>query len=216
MLKKRDFPKILIVEGADDKHSVIGLMGHHIAWPKESERWPVLVDLGNSVDEILAPAYLTTEIKASNARVVGVVLDADQSVSGRYQRVRQLCASLFPSLPDTMPDGGLVVDNDEKRFGLWVMPDNSSPGDLESFLRYLVPDEQDVPWQLACSSVSEAISHGATCRVPHIPKAELYTWLAWQDPPGYSPGLALTRKILNPKSEYAEPFVRWFRELYLL
>jgi hypothetical protein len=80
--RKRDYPKILIVEGADDRHSVIGLMRHHIAWPEESERWPVWIEVGNSVDEVLAPAYLTTEIKSSNARIVGVVLDSDLTAAG--------------------------------------------------------------------------------------------------------------------------------------
>lgn len=216
MPRKRDYPKILIVEGADDRHSVIGLMRHHIAWPEESERWPVWIEVGNSVDEVLAPAYLTTEIKSSNARIVGVVLDSDLTAAGRYQRVRQLCSSLFPSMPYTMPEGGLVVHNDEKRFGLWVMPDNSSRGDLETFLRYLVPPEQQPLWQLACDSVAAAVSAGASCRDAHKTKAQLYTWLAWQDPPGYSPGLALTRKILDSQSSYAAPFVRWFRELYLI
>jgi hypothetical protein len=214
VLKKRDFSKILIVEGPDDKHSVIGLMRHHIDWPKESERWPVWVEVGNSVDEILAPRYLTTEIKAPNAMILGVVLDSDVSARSRYQRIRQLCVGLFPSLPDTMPEGGLVAHNDEKRFGLWVMPDNSSPGDLESFLRYLVPVEQKSLWKLACESVAAAVAAGAGCREAHITKAQLYTWLAWQDPPGYSPGLALTRRVLDPESSVAAKFVRWFRELY--
>jgi len=175
---------------------------------------PDRVEVGNSVDEILEPAYLTTEIKAPNARIVGVVLDADLAAAGRYERVRQLCSSLFPTLPNTMPEGGIVVHNDEKRFGLWVMPDNSSRGDLETFPRFLVPSEQQPLWQLACDSVTAAVSAGADCRGTHIPKAQLYTWLAWQDPPGYSHGLALTRKILDPQSGHATAFVRWFRELY--
>ncbi|MGO4884719.1 MAG: DUF3226 domain-containing protein [Bryobacteraceae bacterium] len=214
MPRKRDYPKILIVEGVDDKHCVIGLMKHHIDWPEASDGWPVWIEVGNSVDEILVPAYVTTEIKASNAKIVGVVLDSDLTAAGRYDRVRQLCTSLFPSMPAAMPKQGLIVHNEDKRFGLWVMPDNSSPGDLETFLRYLVPEKQNALWHQACQSVAAAVSAGADCRSAHIMKAQLYTWLAWQDPPGYSPGLALTRKILDPQSEYAAAFVRWFRELY--
>jgi len=57
---------------------------------------------------------------------------------------------------------------------------------------------------------------GAACHESHVPKAELYTWMAWQEPPGQSPGLALTQRILDPQAKYAGPFVRWFRELYRL
>jgi hypothetical protein len=215
--QKRDYSNILIVEGADDKHSVIGLMKDHISWPEERKLWPVWVEVGDSVDQILAAGYLSTEIKASNAKTIGVMLDADVHADGRYRRIQQLCATLFPNLPERMPPAGLVVENDDKkRFGAWIMPDNTSQGDLETFLRYLVPDQQEPLWKQACDSVGAAVSTGAKCRDSHIAKANLYTWLAWQDPPGQSPGLALTRKILDPQSQYARPFVKWFRELYRL
>jgi len=173
------------------------------------------VEVGKSVDEILAHFYLTTEIKAGHVKTVGVILDADTNPVGRYQRIHQLCGAIFPTLPLQLPDTGLIVDNDDgKRFGLWLMPDNESAGDLESFLRRLVPEPQSPLWLHACDSVTTATSKGAPCRDPHIPKANLYTWLAWQDPPGQSPGSALTRKILEPQSAHAESFVRWFKGLY--
>ena len=215
--QKRDYSKILIVEGVDDKHSVIGLMRHHADWPEARDLWPVWVEIGGSVEEILEDRYLTTEIKASNAHIVGVMLDADAHMEGRYQRVVQICSTLFPDLPAAMPESGLITENnDAKRFGLWIMPDNRSPGDLESFLRYLVPDEEQAFWQLSIKCVGEAVSSGARCRQPHIPKAILYTWLAWHDPPGQSPGLALTRSVLNIRSKSAEPFIKWLKALYML
>lgn len=45
-------------------------------------------------------------------------------------------------------------------------------------------------------------------------KANLHTWLAWQDEPGYPPGTALTRQLLDPHKETAAPFVKWFRNLF--
>jgi hypothetical protein len=87
---------------------------------------------------------------------------------------------------------------------------------LETFLRYLVPDDAEIVWRHATEAVASARNLGARCRESHLPKAELYTWLAWQDPPGFSPGRALTKKILDPHSEHATPFVKWFRDLYQL
>jgi hypothetical protein len=114
-----------------------------------------------------------------------------------------------------MPTDGLIIENlDGKRFGVWLMPDNKSAGDLETFLRYLIPHDQEPLWKLACASVTTAKASGAFCHDSHISKANLYTWLAWQEPPGQSPGLALTRKILDPQSPYAGAFVAWFKELY--
>ena len=122
----------------------------------------------------------------------------------------------FPNMPKLAIAGGMITENDGKRFGLWIMPDNVSDGSLETFLRNLVPDPSQAIWQLATRSVAGAKSIGAACRDCHIDKANLYTWLAWQDPPGQSPGLALTQKCLNPHAPSATQFVNWFRELFQL
>jgi hypothetical protein len=110
----------------------------------------------------------------------------------------------------------LVAEHEDKRFGVWIMPDNSSAGSLETFLRHLVPDESEPIWQHALGSVTEAKRLGAQCRDVHDAKANLYTWLAWHNPPGQSPGIALTKKALDPHSPSAASFVQWFRRLYAL
>jgi hypothetical protein len=158
---------------------------------------------------------LTAEIKAEHIRTFGLILDADQNPAGRYQRVRQLCRELFPNLPEALPPEGLIVEHNEKRFGLWLMPDNVANGDLETFLRLLVPADNATLWELAAESVDRATEAGAAC-IGHETKARLYTWLAWQKDPGQSPGIALTAKTLDPTSASARPFVTWFRKLYQL
>ena len=214
---KRTYSNLMIVEGMDDRHSIAGLMRHHVSWPDEPKAWPVYIEIGRSVEVILANGYLTAELKASNVRTVGVVLDADVHAHGRYQRIAQLMSGMFATLPAGVPKNGLVIENlDQKRFGLWLMPDNESVGDLETFLRFLVPDAHEPLWQHACASVAIARGSGAPCHDSHVPKANLYSWLAWQEPPGQSPGLALTQKILDPGSPYAGAFVEWFKDLYRL
>lgn len=192
-------------------------MRAHIDWPEDKNLAPVWIEIGYSADEILRDGYVTTILKGQGVETVGVMLDADAKPRERYQRIRKLCLSLFPRLPNQLPTTGLIIDNDDQlRFGVWIMPDNSSEGSLETFLKYLVPDQSEAQWQHATESVIRARDIGATCRDSHIEKANLYTWLAWQDPPGQSPGKALTKKILDPNSASAATFVNWFRELYRL
>ncbi len=163
---------MLIVEGPDDKHAVIGLMKAHVEWPQAPQSWPVFVEVGNGVDEILATGYLSTEMKASHVKSVGVMLDADINPDRRYERIRQLTTALFPDLPATIAASGLVVDNEDgKRFGVWLMPDNQAVGDLEPFLHYLVPSDQKRLWEVACNSVATARGIGAGWRDSHLPKA---------------------------------------------
>jgi hypothetical protein len=208
-------PKLLIVEGSDDLHSVVGLMRHHVAWPVPKEEAPVYIKVGGSADEILKEGYISALLKSSPIRILGIMLDADDNSSGRYQRIVDICKPLFPSIPKSLPPTGVIAqDSDGKRLGVGVMPDNVSAGFLEVFLRYLVPDQQQPLWKHAVQSVDGAKALAATCKTTHLPKAHLYTWLAWHDPPGRSPGLALTNKVLDPSAGFAQPFVSWFKSLY--
>jgi hypothetical protein len=133
-------PNQLIVEGYDDLFSVQGLMRAHIPWPEGKENAPVYIQIGNGAEEILVDGYLTSILKTHGVKIVGVMLDADTKPRSRYARIRNLCLSIFPNLPTDLPTTGLIIDNDgEQRLGVWIMPDNSSEGSLETFLRYLVP-----------------------------------------------------------------------------
>jgi hypothetical protein len=207
-----------VVEGWDDLFSVVGLMCHHVNWPNGKTAAPVFIHMGNGAEEILKDGFLSAFLKGSVVKTLGVMLDGDSKPRGRYDRIRTLCSQFFPTLPNELPKEGLVVDNvsEQKRFGLWIMPDNCSEGCLETFLRHLVPDPLEPIWKHATDSVQAAKGIGCACRDGHISKANLYTWLAWQDPPGQSPGESLTKRILDPHSQSAAAFVDWFRRLYRL
>ena len=117
-------------------------------------------------------------------------------------------------MPDTMPVSGLITEANDLRLGIWIMPDNSSSGMLENFLHYLIPDTDQSLWNFAKSSVDTAKINSAPFRDVHLPKAEIHTWLAWQDPPGERFGIAITKKFLDPHSTSATAFVDWFKNLF--
>jgi ABC-type glycerol-3-phosphate transport system substrate-binding protein len=95
------------------------------------------------------------------------------------------------------------------------MPDNQTQGMLETFLKYLVPDERQSLWEYAQEVTQEAKQKGARFKDPHhLDKANIYTWLAWQNPPGRQLHDAVKQKILNPNHPKAQDFVKWFKALY--
>ena len=94
------------------------------------------------------------------------------------------------------------------------MPDNTEPGALEDFLRYLVPDDDPV-WQHAAQATADAVHMGAACGGPEQSKGTLHCRLAWQSPPGMPFGTALTAKLLRPDSAVARRFVDWLRALFI-
>jgi hypothetical protein len=205
----------LVVEGKDDLGTVIGLMRHHIAWPPEEIGWPVCIDVANGADEILSSRFISTKLKTSGLKILGIMLDADDNFSGRVTRLHSLCSQALPAMPTSFPATGLIVDNaDGMRVGIWIMPDNRSHGMLETLLKYFVPSTAVPLWTHAEESVMRAMELQCPCRPAHLDKARIHTWLAWQDPPGERLGSAITKKILDPNASTAMPFVAWFRELY--
>jgi hypothetical protein len=207
----------MAVEGYDDLFSVVGLMRAHIPWPDDPRSAPVHIRIGFGAEGILKRGFLDGLLKSNVVKTLGVMLDADTIPLGRYQSIRALCQPFFPALPAILPEDGLVIENDDhKRLGVWIMPDNHSEGNLETFLRFLVPSKLQAVWKHAVESTEIAKKVGCEYRDSHIEKANLYTWLAWQDPPGQSPGECLTRKILDPNATSAAAFVTWFKKLYQL
>lgn len=209
--------KRLLVEGYDDLFCVVGLMRHYVNWPKDKYDAPVWIEAVGSVDKILQRDYLSASLKDPNIKTLGIMLDANGDAFARFSSLKNLSNNFFNDLPAQLPKGGLIADNsDGKRIGLWVMPDNESKGAIEVFLKYLVPDATTPVWEHAVRSVTQARALGANCKDGHINKGNLFTWLAWQDEPGQSPGLALTRKILDPSAAGAKTFAAWFIKLYSL
>lgn len=213
-------PNQLVVEGHDDLSAIANLMRGYVDWPagKESkEKAPVYIHIGNGAEEILKEEFLSVFLKGPTLKIAGVVLDADSKPRGRYARIRTLCLNQFPSMPLDLPAEGLVVENSQsKRFGVWVMPDNASDGSIETFLKWLIPDSQESTWIHAQQCVEAARKLGCKFKDSHLEKANLYTWLAWQDSPGQSPGIAIAKKILDSQSKTATSFVAWFKNLYKL
>ena len=207
----------MVVEGYHDLFSVVGLMRAHISWPADKKEAPVYIRIGSSVDEILKRGFLDGLLKSNVVKTLGVMLDADTHSGGRYTSIRAICQPFFAGMPPELPKEGLVIENaDQKRLGVWIMPDNSSEGNLEAFLKCLIPNRLEPIWAHAVESVETAKRIGCECRDSHLDKAKLYTWLAWQDPPGQTPGAALTKCVLDPHAASAAPFVAWFRGLYRL
>ncbi|NJL55795.1 hypothetical protein HC928_11830 [bacterium] len=79
---------------------------------------------------------------------------------------------------------------------------------------YLIPDENESIWQYAQEAAKEAKNKGAAFINAHYDKAYIYTWLAWQDPPGRQLHNAVMERILDPTHPKAQTFVSWFRQLY--
>ena len=194
-------------------------MEHYIDWPGEKISAPVKIEEMNGVEQLLNTETISIRLKSSPIRNIGVVIDADDVFQSRWDSLRNLFKAGFPDIPTVLPPTGLICQNTEgKRLGIWIMPNNSSSGMLETFLGAFVSEQgTDNPlWLHANNSCVIAKEHGANYRSVHFDKAKIHSWLAWQDPPGDSFGTALIKKVLNPSAPSAQIFAQWFMELYQL
>jgi Protein of unknown function (DUF3226) len=213
MPPRENSPFRLLVEGSDDLHSVIHLMARHdFDWDDKTADRPFIANTGG-LEGLLEE--LPIILKGPYERI-GVIVDANTDLSGRWAQLRARVESAGLRLAEEPHREGTITPGlrPQSRVGFWLMPDNSSPGTLESFLRKLVPDD-DSCWSYAEEAAGEARQRGARCRETDHLKSALHTWLAWQEKPGMPFGTALTARVLGHDSETALRFVAWFHRLFV-
>lgn len=216
-MASRYVSKKLIVEGDQDKRVIPELIeANGIYWGDKKKGEKPIVDIKSyGSDQFINAEVISAELKESGLTALGLIIDADDDLAARWQSVRNACLKSIPDFPEELAITGLIhTTTTGIKFGVWIMPDNQAQGMLESFLAYMIPDENDLIWQYALEVAEEAKSKGALFIDLHRPKAYIYTWLAWQDPPGRQLHNAIMEKILNPEHPKAQAFVNWFKTLY--
>lgn len=204
--------RVLMVEGQDDEHVVKNICGQHQLGTIEiihpyGGKGPLLEGIG-------------VRLKESGISALGIILDADADPQGRWEAVvARLSAAGFAGLPVAPQSEGTVVEPPMgsllPRVGVWLMPDNQMSGILEDFLRFLVPQGDELMEHVEQSIENIPV---AQCRFPESrkPKARMHTWLAWQEEPGKPFGQAISARYLDPHLPAANIFVAWLRRVFFL
>jgi hypothetical protein len=210
----------MLVEDEDLRGVVIGVMRHHLgAWApiERQEEWPAHITVANSADEVLNENGLVAQLQETGVKAVGIIVDANASFQGRWERIRGFCRKHGANVPAVCPQNGLIVGAIlGARFGAWIMPNNRDNGMVENFCKELVPHtENEALWAYAKNSANHARENvNAPFIEAHIHKAQMHTWLAWQDPPGERMGSAIRKRILKAELGWGGAFSGWFRELF--
>ena len=221
--------RLLLVEDMDDPHVARALLReknlpteykakksdrhllYTIKFPSDSPSAIELdVKIAHGEDDALK--RLPTECKASDLERLAVIVDADEDFSSRWDQVKaRLSDAGCTNIPASAPKEGLVVEvPDGPKVGVWIMPDNASPGMLEDFTLRLIPaDDPVLPLVRAfVDSIPENIRPFSP---QHTAKVLVHSWLALRANPGKPLGLAITFHYLDPNSPHCELFCRWLR-----
>jgi hypothetical protein len=209
-------PNLLLVEGNEDLKTIPDLIeANGIDWSSK----PVWIEEYGGHSNLLRPDVIQSEMGTRGLQALGIMVDADENAPERWQEVRQACLPVIPDFPETLPETGLIYEtlnttDDVIKFGVWMMPNNVASGMLETFLAQMIPASSEPIWKYAQEATAQAKSRGALFSPAHRDKANLYTWLAWQRPPGQPFIYALKDKILEPTRTDVQTFVTWFKTLY--
>ena len=215
--RHRDHPRRLLVEGETDKSVIPYLLeANGVAWPDP----PILARCSSSrngsVDEILKPEVLELELAASGLEVLGVVVDANGDAAARWDDVRPGAAGSSPISRNRFPPEVWRSSTPTVcGSACGSCPTIGSPGCWRTFSSNwfrttpaICPSSPGSP----CRRSEDATAR--PFRNVHERKAELHTWLAWQDPPGLRLHEAVEHAVLDPARAESQPFVNWFKSLF--
>ncbi len=204
--------RVLLVEGQDDKHVVLQLCKFHQPMPefcildKEDEA-------GKGGIEVLL-RDIGLEILAPGRKAVGILVDANDDLDARWDAVSHRLRKENIEVPRTPEPTGTLIEGTSRipRVGIWLMPNNTSPGELENFVSEMIPDNDPV-WPRSEDYIDGIPETDRKFTKKKILRAKLYAWLATREDPRQM-GAAIGARDLHVDGTLSRAFANWLRQLF--
>ena len=167
-------PNVLIVEGQDDKYIVDKLLAKH----EHAARFDIRPKGGFPA----LRSSIRPEINASGRRTVGIIADANESPTDRWTSIRDALSEVdctdIPEAP--VPSGAILSGPRDIRVGVWLMPDNTRPGEVEDFIADMIPTG-DPLWPVAQQYIDDIPPDLQKFTENKRTRAHVHAWLATRD-----------------------------------
>ena len=168
---------VILYEGSEEKHVMYHLVNEILNIDVyEIFNFPEIQGYNQLLD------MFPVQIKDSELKTICVIIDANLNISSRWDSLKKILKdSEYKNVPKKpKPEGIILTDQSPKlpNVGIWIMPDNNSPGMLEDFIKYLIPEEDNlIEYSKQC--VQKLIDDRKNrFIIKHKSKAEMHTWLA--------------------------------------
>lgn len=208
-MKKGKYDQQLLVEGKDDQHVIWALCEKFTV----SQTFDVIDCEG--IDKLIE--QIPARLKISGNKTLGIVIDADTDSTKRWQSLKDIFSNNGYNFPDELPENGLVHRENDRKIGIWLMPNNNLQGMLEDFVKFLIPENDRLAEiaELTLAKIENQQLNGYN-KEYHKSKAFIHTWLAWQGDPGTPMGLAITKKYLSTNDKIlCNSFIEWLNLLFV-
>ena len=198
-------PGLLLVEGESDEH-VVDHLRRRVQTISAFE-----IRRAGNVSELLNA--IEPEVLADGRRALGILVDADDCPASRWDELRDRLEAVEIETPASPEPGGVIVPpTNGPCVGVWMMPDNRSPGELEDFVQTMIP-ECDPVWPKAQDYVDGIPGEHRRFRPGKALRARVYAWLATREVPGRM-GAAIGAGDLDVASPSGLEFANWLRLLF--
>ena len=198
-------PRVLLVEGQDDEH-VVGhlLMRREAALDFDIENRGGINPLLDSIG---------AELRAPGRQALGILVDADTDLPSRWDAVKTRLSAEGIELPGRPAAGGTTVTAASMpRVGVWLMPDNTSGGELEDFVVQMVPAGDPV-WPMAQRYIDAIPEQHRKFSRQKTQRAKLHAWLAARKDPRLM-GVAIRARDLDIDNTLCRAFLAWLQALF--
>lgn len=199
---------VLLVEGSDDRHVV-----HHIANRANATLAFSILPKGG-IDPLLNA--IERDIKAPGREAIGILADANNDIDARWQavtdRIRRAGLGIEP--PTHLDRAGTIIPEGPRRprVGIWLMPDNLSPGELEDFVAVMIPPDDSV-WPLAQEYIDGIPDADRNFKDGKAQRARVHAWLATRENPRQM-GAAIHARDLDTDVRLCQSFAAWLQQLF--
>ena len=199
--------RLLLVEGVDDKHVVRHIRDRQVPAIPHFE-----IEEKDGIDSLVRS--INVEVRVRGRTALGIMVDADTDPLAQWARIARQLDLAGVALPSNLDPKGTIIPSADAAglgvtVGVWVMPDNDAPGEIEDFVAELIPP-QDPVWPLAQDYIRR-IPEGHQPNSPS--KAKLHAWLAARPERPLRMGQAIGFEKL-PLTGVADRFAGWLRRLF--
>lgn len=211
---------LLFLEGASDKQFFRALLQHWGVTHIELQS-PIDFNLKDTVS--LFPQLLPTLLKRQESGLLdrlGIVADADTHSGGGFDVRWKTFTDIFaefkfriPAKPPKAPNHGSIFKSEDlPAVGLWLMPSHQSNGILEELLWASLAQDQTKLKDYADKVITQLPERRFGDL--QLPKAQLYTLLAWQKRPGLSLDVLVNSGMLDLDSAAIKGFKQWLAKVF--
>lgn len=165
--------------------------------------------------------FVLSQLEDGSIANLGLVVDADYDeehglgFKGTLEKIREQALSFGFERETRLQSGGFVFRHPDglPQFGLWIMPDNRSEGMLEDFVKLSITESiQTSLHGHACNVTSKLVS--PLFKKIHKSKAEVATWLAWQQKPGAHIEVTIGDGLIDLASPALLSLVSWIHAVF--